>query len=156
MSNNNTSFPEEQVECPNFVVCETKSYAQIMDCFQGFCPDCAVNYGIKLETRTTEDECSICYHTKTLFVKYWNCTHWVCKECFKRLTIGIDENAEDEPVQPSSGENWSDLDYQKDQQWIQYAEDLKKWQNSFKEPHPSCPLCRTETTPVWNTHQIMS
>jgi len=123
---------DDEVQCPNYIVCGQKRHPDILACFEGFCGDCAITYGDILVTKAGEDICRICLEHKSLFVKYWNCDHYCCKTCFVRMTTGCDANT----TEPQ----WNDFDNEHS-----FEEAMKQYEESISEPLDGCPICGSST-----------
>lgn len=80
-SNNSCPHNCQVVECHNFKMCSQKRPKWVLDCHNGMCMDCAINYG-KLKFLTENNDCPICLNKKDSVEL--TCLHKVCLDCWKK------------------------------------------------------------------------
>ena len=95
-------------ECPNFKMCGAKIPHDVLNCFNGRCFECDLQFGCNLSIRETSDEeYAICLNDKQTFIKFPHCIHETCVNCFKTIhqinngpviTLQHDEESLDDDV----------------------------------------------------------
>ena len=93
---------EEIVRCPNFMLCYSSHPQWVADCNHGVCMNCAVSFAGRLEFINKLEECSICHERKEIFIKFQQCTHYTCCQCFRkcagwRTEEELEAEVDDEP-----------------------------------------------------------
>jgi len=78
----NCQYNCELQKCNNFIICKTKHPEWYLDCHNGCCINCDINFG-PLTFLEEESECCICFENKKM-VKLI-CIHTFCFECITTL-----------------------------------------------------------------------
>jgi hypothetical protein len=97
------SYKCQPIECPNFKLCKIRFPLWVGYCHQNRCTNCDVIWGNKdLEFITVTEDCPVCLESKKEHVKFPNCSHSVCIECFKNLNYDNEDEDEYEDVLKNS------------------------------------------------------
>ncbi len=71
------------IECHNFRMCGKKYPQQVLDCYNGMCPNCAMMFG-KIKFLDEKDDCPVCMEDK--YMIEISCEkHKVCLDCWKQM-----------------------------------------------------------------------
>jgi len=125
-------YPEGGIKCKNYELCECvlpKWWFECKGCY--LCINCLISRNGQHEISDNVD-CPICFEKKR-GLKYPNCNHKICVDCYKRCYYG-DNNRENEPKFPYP----SDIEdeYDSDQYNVKWETEyplIKKWNDEWNE-----------------------
>lgn len=84
------NFQYEPMNCPNYIICGSNYPKWVSWCHGGFCTNCSIAFGSKVEILTMEkEECMICLEEHETMAKFPNCTHHACIGCYKKFTLEL-------------------------------------------------------------------
>lgn len=154
ISNPNCPYECRPVPCPNFKLCNKIAPFIILDCHDGLCSSCDIEFGRwqggKGKLTTLNDECPICLEDKEC-ISLPKCDHFICIDCFQNCwSINHEIDNPPFPYSEEIYEEWlaneskwaTDIKIQK---WIfdcEIIEDKNEQEYLTKKHLRKCPLCR--------------
>jgi hypothetical protein len=145
---------EDDPPCLNYWLCESEYDNHPGGTRAGvkkLCINCDMMFGKELEL-TDVSECPVCMKDECLGCVFPYCTHVMCRDCFKRMQYGPDDD-ENEPKFPYNSEIEEEYAETQDEdpKWdldpliIQWRDDWNEWDDA-RQPTDNlrkCPICRS-------------
>jgi len=108
-----------------------------------------MTFGVNLDFLEETKSCDICCETKTLFIRFPQCSHYVCTSCFRTIyphstgTSGADPHKihtreEDEEKNIITKDREDDIDEEEDE-------------DDILDVCYKCPFCRRQWKQPWNS-----